>query len=345
MEIQGQDFGIEIEITGITRSRAAEVIAEYFGTTKEYEGSYYDAYYARDSEGRKWKVMSDASIDCQRKEGRRKVSADRSYSVELVSPICQYKDIETVQELVRKLREAGAFVNSSCGIHIHINAAPFEAPKLRNLVNIMAAKEDMIYKALKVSRGRENSYCQKIDPNFLDRLNRQKPTTREQLKRIWYNGSDGSHEHYHSSRYRCLNLHSVFQKGTVEFRAFNADLHAGKIKAYIQFCLAITAQALNQRSASPTKTQSTNEKYTFRVWLLRLGMIGDEFKTARGHLLDHLEGCIAWKDPAQAERQKERLRQKREAELVQPQEEQPVPRDQPELEAEDEQSSAFTMSM
>ncbi len=67
MEIQGQDFGIEIEMTGITRSRAAEVIAEYFGTTKEYEGTYYDVYYARDGEGRKWKVMSDASIDCQRR--------------------------------------------------------------------------------------------------------------------------------------------------------------------------------------------------------------------------------------------------------------------------------------
>lgn len=265
--------------------------------------------------------------------------------MELVSPICQYRDIETVQELIRKLREAGAFVNPSCGIHIHINAAPFNAPKLRNLVNIMAAKEDMIYKALQVSRGRETSYCQKIDPLFLERINRQKPSTMEQLKRIWYNGGDGSREHYHHSRYHCLNLHSVFQKGTVEFRAFNGNLHAGKIKAYIQFCLAITAQALNQRSASPAKTQSTNEKYTFRVWLLRLGMIGDEFKTARKHLLDHLEGCIAWKDPAQAERQKERLRQKREAERAQATAppEQAVPETM--MEAEDEQSPAFTMSM
>ena len=345
MEIQGQNFGIEIEMTGITRSRAAEVIAEHFGTTREYEGTYYDAYYARDNERRKWKVMSDASIDCQKKDGSRKVSADRNYSVELVSPICQYKDIETVLEMFRNLREEVAFVNSSFGINIHFNASPLYATHLRNLVNIMAAKEDMIYKALKVSRGRETSYCHKIDPSFLERINRQKPSTLEQLKRIWYNGDDGSYEHYHHSRYHCLNLHSVFQKGTVEFRAFNGDLHAGKIKAYVQFCLAMTAQALNQRSASPAKTQSTNEKYTFRVWLLRLGMIGDEFKTARGHLLDHLEGCIAWKDPAQAERQKERLRQKREAERAQ--EQTPPEEAVPEtvLEAEDEQSSAFTMSM
>lgn len=342
MEIQGQNFGIEIEMTGVTRVRAAEVVAGYFGTSSQYDRGAYDAYSVRDNERRVWKLVSDGSIDCQRKEGRRKVSADRNYSVELVSPICKYSDIETVQELIRKLREAGAFVNSSCGIHIHIDAAPFDAIKLRNLVNIMAAKEDMIYKALKVSRGRENDYCKKIDPAFLERLNRNKPNTLEKFKSLWYNGRDGSHEHYHSSRYRCLNLHSVFQKGTVEFRAFNGNLHAGKIKAYIQFCLAIAAQALNQRSASPIKTQSSNEKYTFRVWLLRLGMIGDEFKTARKHLLDHLEGCIAWKDPAQAERQKERLRQKKEEELSQRQTEE---REEIVMESEDEHASDFVMSM
>ena len=44
---------------------------------------------------------------------------------------------------------------------------------------------------------------------------------------------------------------------------------------------------------------------------MRLGLIGDEFKTARQHLLKNLEGNIAWKDPAQAERQRERLMQQR----------------------------------
>ncbi len=151
--------------------------------------------------------------------------ADGTYSVELVSPICQYKDIETVQELVRKLREAGAFVNSSCGIHIHINAAPFDAPHLRNLVNIMAAKEDMIYKALKVARGRESSYCRKIDPDFLERINQQKPITRDQFKRIWYNGGDGSHEHYHNSRY-----HSFYEK---ENRTVEVDGHSVDAFVYV----------------------------------------------------------------------------------------------------------------
>lgn len=76
-------------------------------------------------------------------------------------------------------------------------------------------------------------------------------------------GNDGSHRHYHDSRYHCLNLHSVFQKGTIEFRLFNSTTHAGKVKTYIQFCLAISGQALNQTCAATRKTTSTNENIPF----------------------------------------------------------------------------------
>lgn len=315
MDLHDQNFGIEIEMTGITREQAAKITAAYFGTRSAYEGTYYGVYTAKDSQGRKWKFMSDGSIHTERKERGRLVSADNNYSVEMVSPICQYRDIETIQEIVRRLREAGAVSNKSCGIHIHVDASPFDAKALRNIVNIIVSKEDLLYKALRVEVDREY-YCKKTDTRFLDDLNRRRPRTKEEVSRAWYGGSART-GHYDESRYHCLNLHSVFTKGTVEFRLFNSEIqHAGKIKAYIQLCLAISAQALNQKSASYIKTQTTNEKYTFRTWLLRLGLIGDEFKTARTHLLEHLDGCIAWKDPAQAERQKERLRQKREKELA-----------------------------
>ena len=72
-----------------------------------------------------------------------------------------------------------------------------------------------------------------------------------------------------------------------------------------------------QKNMPHARTHSGNEKYTFRTWLLRLGLIGDEFKTARGHLLKNLEGNIAWKDPAQAQAQKERLARKRLEETAQ----------------------------
>lgn len=316
MDLKEQKFGIEIEMTGISRLKAAEVAAEYFGTEKQYLGTYYDTYAAIDSQGRQWKFTFDASILPQKKVNGRKLDAGREYKTEMVSPICRYEDIVIIQDLVRKLKEEGALTNSSCGIHVHINAAPFDARTLRNITNIMASKEDLIYKALDVSVDRKYSYCQPVEERFLEELNRRKPKSMAAVEEIWYNGESRRSEHYDNSRYHCLNLHSVFQKGTVEFRLFNGTLHAGKIKAYIQFCLAIGAQALNQSCASRRKTQTTNEKYTFRTWLLRLGLNGDEFATARLHLLVNLPGCIAWKDPSQALAQKEQLRRKKEKELA-----------------------------
>lgn len=109
-------------------------------------------------------------------------------------------------------------------------------------------------------------------------------------------------------------MHSFFNgNGSIELRGYNSTLHAGKVKGYIQLSLAMTHQALTQKSASRIVTRTDNPKYTFRCWLLRLGLIGDEFKSAREHLLRPLPGNIAWRDPVQAERQKERQRAAREA--------------------------------
>ena len=52
-------------------------------------------------------------------------------------------------------------------------------------------------------------------------------------------------------------------------------------------------------------------RYSFRVWLLNLGLIGEEYKNCRSHLLKHLDGNIAWRHPEDAIAQRERLRQER----------------------------------
>ena len=67
----------------------------------------------------------------------------------------------------------------------------------------------------------------------------------------------------------------------------------------------------SSKSAQWKPTHSPNQKYTFRTWLLRLGLIGEEFKNCRKHLLSHLEGNIAWLHPEDAIAQRERLKQER----------------------------------
>ena len=293
-----QRFGIEIEMTGITRKKAAEVIAEYFGTESFYLGTYYKTYGAKDRQGRTWKATYDSSIIAQKKSGGRTVQAADEYKCEVVSPILTYGDMADLQEIVRRLRHSGAFVNSQCGIHIHVDASRYTPQTLRNLVNIIASKEDILYKALRIDPARLR-WCKKTNEKLIEAINRRKPQTMEALKDIWYAGSTrGRDEHYNDTRYHGLNLHSTFTKGTVEFRLFNSTTHAGEIKAYIQFCLAVSHQALTQKKASARKTVTDNEKYAFRCWMLRLGLSGDEFKTCRLHFLKHLEGNSAWRNAA-----------------------------------------------
>ena len=65
--------------------------------------------------------------------------------------------------------------------------------------------------------------------------------------------------------------------------------------SYIDLCLAISAKAIEQRSTVMRITHSDNELFTFRVWLVRLGLNGEEFKNTRDHLLANLEGDRAWR--------------------------------------------------
>ncbi len=100
MKIQGQNFGVEIELTGITRPDAAKVIADYFGTERRHAGTSYDTYTATDRKGRTWKAMSDGSIEGYYKVNGQKVFGGRAYSCEIVTPILQYEDIEDLQNIV-----------------------------------------------------------------------------------------------------------------------------------------------------------------------------------------------------------------------------------------------------
>jgi hypothetical protein len=292
-----KNFGIEIEFTGITRNEAAKVAAEYLNGTVTNTSDYYDTKKITTADGRVWKIMSDGSISCQKRQGRQKVAATREFSVELVSPILTYQDdIETLQELVRRLRKAGAFTNNSCGIHIHLDGADHTARSIRNLVNIIASKNDLFYKALQIEPTRMG-YCKKMDEILVEKINRKKPKTLAQIESLWYEGySESTTRHYHSSRYHFLNLHSFFNGNhTVELRGFNSELHAGKIRSYIVLSLALNRQALTQKCASAKKPQVENEKFAMRTYLNRIGFIGEEFANYREHLTTHLEGSAAWR--------------------------------------------------
>ena len=240
--IKDQYFGTEIEMTGITRQRAAEVVAEMFGTEAYYDGTTYGVWSVIDLEGKKWKFMSDGSIYTQRKVYGRIVDAGGEYSTEMVSPKLSYDEMGKLQEVVRCLRQHGGFVNESCGQHVHVDASNHTPQSLKNALTIMYAKEDILFKALKVQERRANSYCQRVQPEVLEKIRKipNRSITMDRVRNVWYGGRDRSHIHYDDTRYYALNLHAVFSKGTLEWRCFESTLHAGKVRANIT-CLLYTS--------------------------------------------------------------------------------------------------------
>lgn len=301
-EMKQQTIGVEVEMNNITREKAARVAATYFGTAR-YENTAvlngYSTWSAWDRYGREWKFQRDVSI-----------AGCESEKCELVTPILHYADIETLQELIRQLRHAGAKSDATrgCGVHIHIGANGHTPQTMRNLANIMASHESLIANAIDLDRGRMHRYCRTVDPRFLEQVNKRKPRTMAELADIWYTSNGAScrrDHHYNDSRYHMLNYHATFTKGTIEFRLFQFDapadgkrngLHAGQLKSYIQLCLALSQMAKTVKTASPKPQQNENPKYAMRTWLLRLGFIGEEFKTAREILTKRLTGDTAFRN-------------------------------------------------
>ena len=297
------NFGVEVEMNHITRENAAKLAAKFFGTGNYAYTANVDGYYtwsAWDATGRKWKFARDVSI-----------VGPAAEQCELVTPILEYSDIEMLQELLRQLRKAGAVSNprNGCGVHIHVSRKNgFSVKDVKNLVNMMASHEEQIGRAIWIDSGRTYHYCKVVNPKFLEMMHKKNPKTMEQLEQIWYKGNNaeyGQTQHYNDSRYHMLNLHSFFNgHGTIEFRLFQfsnphmgADgkfkkggIHAGKMKSYIQLCIAMCERAHAAKSISAKPQQTDNEKYAFRWWLMRLGFIGEEFKTARELLLKNLVG-------------------------------------------------------
>lgn len=296
--LKNQLFGVEVEMTGITREKAARLVAGVLGTSPSHpESNCYHTRTIADQAARKWKIMRDSSITPIRNDDTSEPLDE--YRVEFVTPPLNYSDIELLQNIIRKLRENGAKAHSSCGIHIHVDGANHTAVSLRRLVNFMTARQDLIYEALQIG-DRESSWCHKLNKTLLDAMKKDKYLTKEKAEEIWYSrANDGycggiDHQHYNSTRYHGVNLHSFFTKGTVEFRLFNSTLHAGKIKAYIQFCLAVSAWAITSQEKIVFRSMdgyTPEQKVTIMRNILthRLGLYGDEFKTCRLHLMTPLK--------------------------------------------------------
>lgn len=292
-------FGIEIETVGASRGRVAKAVIDGLATVNivatcteltGYAGS--DLYKVRMADGREWTVMRDGSL------------ADGG--AEIVSPILKQADMPALQAIVRAVRAAGARSRSedNCGIHVHVGMVNADAVVVARLAKLVARVDDVLRDAIRLDP-RRGDYAKKLPEAFVRNVGN--PSDATQLRAAWAKHVGGGFynpSRYDRTRYHGLNLNSWFVRGTAEFRYFNGTLHAGEIRAYVTFCLAMVAKAHAGTVAStPLKVTNGDARHAFYVFLQRhagLGLKGKDNHAVLHHLTKNLPGTCPDHSAAEA---------------------------------------------
>lgn len=261
-----QTFGVEIEMKYISRQEIASLLQEYFNTEYIYLGGTYDKYLISDG-NKNWQVVSDSSLH------------DSNKGCEVVTPILSYEDLDILKRVINLIGISDKVViDEECGIHVHVGNTLFTARTLRNLQNLLYNYEPLLFESLNVDINsyRALNYCKLSDNNFVQKLNEIKPRSLLKFADIWYKyqfNTKSRNNHYNETRYHNLNLHSFFNKGTVEFRLFNGTLDSDTIISYVMLCLALCCYSCGKVSIKMNDIKYKEENNLFRLEKF-LNMIG-----------------------------------------------------------------------
>ena len=156
---------------------------------------------------------------------------------------------------------------------------------LRNLVNMIYSKQALIKKSLGITGNI-------IEAEFCKGINEAKIESIENFKGA-IEGIGVKH---------CSEITFDFDNTVIVYKFLEGEASPDKIEAYTQFVglLSESAKALKYVSAKSKDTD--NDKFTFRVFLIRLGMVGDEYKKVRKVLLENLEGNSAFRSGKKPEK-------------------------------------------
>lgn len=116
------------------------------------------------------------------------------------------------------------------------------------------------------------------------------PETREKLKKII-----ASKETLLKQALGTDSLPVAELDGRISFPWFTLHGLEGETDAYSRLVSAICNMAKKQKRVTAIEKPAENAKFTMRLFLIRLGFIGDEYKTARRILLKNLTGNSSWK--------------------------------------------------
>jgi hypothetical protein len=152
--------------------------------------------------------------------------------------------IEIIERFCKKLNNNGYKIDTSCGLHLHIETKP-DLDLLKKLYCFYSKYEPYFFAMLPKSR-QNNGYCQKF--NKTDKYKWEELidiTTLGDFKKMFYenfwffNRVKHQEEHGYHKRYCWMNFHSIFYRGTLEIRAHSGTISYEKIKNWIMIHLII----------------------------------------------------------------------------------------------------------
>ncbi len=188
---------------------------------------------------------------------------------ELVSPPLDFDNQEhrdQVTTALMAMQQSGCRPDPTAGIHVHVEAKHedgrvFEPRELAAAVRFFHKFQDIFYRIgssgwSKIRPG-STTYCKPIPESMATAM--MKVRTVDALKKVWYGnvnryGDDRSRDEYDSSRYHAINLHSFWNKGTVEFRVFNSSLNPDRVQSYIALACAVIRDVRNGYNRSVKKS-------------------------------------------------------------------------------------------
>lgn len=242
------------KVGGIERKQVASIIAEVIGEEVKYQGPPSFNYQTGG-----WTIDKDGLV---------------------TTPELTEKD--TLAKVTDALKTAGGMVEGNGTVTLGLEG--HNGNTLRNLINIIWAKQNLLQKAL--SRQTE------IVPSVLvEAINAVPIDTTEEFAEVVNEAIDTGKIAGES------DLDFDLADQTLSFSFFNASLDEDEVFAYMTLCQKLSEQAKKQKFSSVKQKIATNDRYAMRCFLLRLGFISEEFKTSRKILLLKLDGDAAFRTP------------------------------------------------
>lgn len=142
-------YALEMEFTGITRKRAAELIAEHFGTAAQYSFDG-DKYSVADTRGRVWTVLPCPSVRAERWQNNKMVGANHLYHMKICTPLLYENDFETVEKILGQLETGGTVTNESTGMAVQLSMVGLDHRERfeSNLANLYESRGALLQKAV-----------------------------------------------------------------------------------------------------------------------------------------------------------------------------------------------------